>query len=154
VAQPPRHALVERGRAENARLPLRVEDGAHRLLELVHLHLERAHLVGAPALSQATASRSATATCSISPSGSCRKRSPSSRNADGSPVVRDRYAPSRAGSFSMPLRARVSATSRAVSSAEKTSVTSRPNTRWKIGRISGERVQPRMTVYATLHSPA
>ena len=36
-------------------------------------------------------------------------------------------APSRAGSFSQPLRASVSATSRAVSSAEKTSVTSRPN---------------------------
>ena len=46
-------------------------------------------------------------------------------------------APSRPGSFSMPLRASVSATSRAVSSAEKTSVTSRPKTRWKIGRISG-----------------
>ena len=30
-----------------------------------------------------------------------------------------------------------SATSRAVSSAEKTSVTPRPNTRWKTGRISG-----------------
>ena len=55
----------------------------------------------------------------------------------GSPVVRKRYAPSRAASFSKPLRASVSATSRAVSSAEKTSVTSRPNTRWKTGRISG-----------------
>jgi hypothetical protein len=31
----------------------------------------------------------------------------------------------------------VAATSRAVSSAEKTSVTSRPNTRWNTGRISG-----------------
>ena len=35
-------------------------------------------------------SRSARATCSISPSGSCRKRSPSSRKAEGSPVVRKR----------------------------------------------------------------
>jgi hypothetical protein len=55
----------------------------------------------------------------------------------GSPVVRKRYVPSRAVSFSYPLRASVSATSCAVSSAEKTSVTSRPNTRWKIGCISG-----------------
>ena len=39
--------------------------------------------------------------------------------------------------FSIPLRASVSATSRADSSAEKTSVTPRPKTRWKIGRISG-----------------
>ena len=55
----------------------------------------------------------------------------------GSPVVRKRYEPSRAGSFSIRFRASVSATSRAVSSAEKTSVTSRPKTRWRIGRISG-----------------
>ena len=40
-------------------------------------------------------------------------------------------------SASMPFRASVSATSRAVSSAEKTSVTPRPKTRWKIGRMSG-----------------
>ena len=45
--------------------------------------------------------------------------------------------PSRRSPFSIPLRASVSATSRAVSSAEKTSVTPRPKTRWKIGRISG-----------------
>ena len=41
--------------------------------------------------------------------------------------------PSRARSFSIPLRASVSATSRAVSSAEKTSVTPRPKTRSKHG---------------------
>ena len=59
------------------------------------------------------------------------------RKRSGSPVVRNRYAPSRSPAFSIPFRASVSATSRAVSSAEKTSVTSRPKTRWKIGRISG-----------------
>ena len=45
--------------------------------------------------------------------------------------------PRAPASFSIRLRASVSATSRAVSSAEKTSVTSRPKTRWKIGRMSG-----------------
>ena len=37
--------------------------------------------------------------------GSCRKREPVCRNASGSPVVRKRYVPSRAGSCSIPLRA-------------------------------------------------
>jgi hypothetical protein len=48
-----------------------------------------------------------------------------------------RYVPSLPVSFSIPFRASVSATSRAVSSAEKTSVTPRPKTRWKMGRING-----------------
>ena len=46
------------------------------------------------------------------------------------------------GAFALRLvleafRASVSATSRAVSSAEKTSVTSRPKARWNTGRSSG-----------------
>ena len=45
--------------------------------------------------------------------------------------------PFTVAAVSIPFRARVSATSRAVSSAEKTSVTPRPKTRWKIGRMSG-----------------
>ena len=45
--------------------------------------------------------------------------------------------PLACGSFSIALRASVSETSCAVSSAEKTSVTSRPNTRCKMGRIRG-----------------
>ena len=59
------------------------------------------------------------------------------RNVSPSPGVRNRYVPSRSAACSMPFRASVSATSRAVSSAERTSVTSRPKTRWRIGRISG-----------------
>src|SRR5207245_7087354 len=90
AAEPARGPLLERGGAEDTRLALRVEDGAERLLEVVELDLERPQLVGPPPFSHATASRSATATCSISPSGSCRKRSPSSRKSDGSPVVRKR----------------------------------------------------------------
>ena len=62
---------------------------------------------------------------------------PISRKSSGSPVVRKRYDPSRPASFSIPFRASVSATSRAVSSAEKTSVTPRPKTRCRIGRMSG-----------------
>ena len=58
--------------------------------------------------------------------GSCRNRLPLSAKSSGSPVVRKRIEPSRPSPFSMPLRARVSDTSRAVSSAEKTSVTARP----------------------------
>src|SRR3954471_5268340 len=136
VAHPARDALVERCRAGHLRLALRVEHRPHRLLEVVDQDLNRPQLVRPTSLSHAT-TRSATATCSTSPSGSCRKRSPSARKAAGSPVVRKRYEPPRPSSCSMPLRASVSATSRAVSSAEKTSVTPRPKTRWKIGRISG-----------------
>src|SRR5262245_13485334 len=136
VAQPARHAFLERRRAQDLRLPLRVEHRAHRLLEVVDEDLDRPQLVRATAFSHA-ATRSATATCSTSPSGSCRNRSPSERKAAGSPVVRNRYDPSRDSSFSIPLRASVSATSRAVSSAENTSVIPRPKTRWKIGRIRG-----------------
>src|SRR5205085_9436673 len=90
AAEPARCPLVERGCAEYARLALRVEHGAERLLEVVDLDLERAQLIRATPFPHATASRSATATCSISPSGSCRKRSPSSRKSEGSPVVRKR----------------------------------------------------------------
>ena len=53
------------------------------------------------------------------------------------PVVRKREPPSRLRSFSIPLRARVSATSRAVSSAEKISVVPRPKTRSSTGLMSG-----------------
>src|SRR5215210_7828097 len=140
ASQPARNLLVERCRAQHASLPLRVEHRAERLLEVVDDELERTQLIWPPPVLPAhagAASRSATATCSTSPSGSCRKRSPRARKSAGSPVVRNRYEPSRPSPFSMPLRASVSATSRAVSSAEKTSVTPRPKTRWKTGRISG-----------------
>ena len=55
----------------------------------------------------------------------------------GRPSSGSGTTPRASSSFSIPLRASVSATSRAVSSAEKTSVTPRPKTRWRIGRISG-----------------
>ena len=112
-----------------------------RLLEEVDLEVELAQLVDATAVVPASCGHPLqvgdASTRSTSVIGSWRNRRPISRKASGSPVVRKRYVPSRAGSCSIPLRASVSATSRAVSSAEKTSVTSRPKTRWKIGRRSG-----------------
>src|SRR6185312_8918199 len=133
VPHPPRDVLVDHRRAQHLRLPLRDHDRAVRVLEEVRLERDRAELVGpAPALTRvhaAAPSSVATVTWSTSLTGSWRKRRPSSRNASGSPVVRKRYVPTRSDSFSTPLRASVSATSRAVSSAEKTSVTARPKTR-------------------------
>ena len=72
---------------------------AVRLLEEVRRHLERPQLAGPPPVRPAHAaarSRSASVTCSTSPIGSWRKRAPISRNCSGSPVVRNRYEPSRA----------------------------------------------------------
>src|SRR5579862_3373308 len=139
--QPARDVLLDHRRAEDLRPALRDDDRAVRVLEVVGLEGDRPELVrlaSAFARAHATApSSAASVTCSTSLTGSWRKRRPSSRNASGSPVVRKRYAPTRSPSCSAPLRASVSATSRAVSSAEKTSVTSRPNTRSKILRISG-----------------
>src|SRR5882724_3685566 len=137
--QPAGDALLDRGGAEDLRLALRVEHRPVRLLEPVRLQPQRAQLVRPPAIGACHAARLSfeSSTCSTSAIGSCRNRWPSARKASGSPVVRNRYEPSRASSFSIPLRASVPATSRAVSSAEKTSVTPRPNTRWKTGRISG-----------------
>src|SRR3954452_12494651 len=139
VPQPARDFLLHHRRAEHLRLPLRDEGRTVRVLEIVRLDRQRANLVGpAATLSRhAPAPSCASVTCSTSPIGSCRKRRPISRNASGSAVVRKRYAPSRDGSLSIRFRASVSAASRAVSSAEKTSVTSRPKTRCRIGRISG-----------------
>src|SRR5579884_546570 len=141
ATQPARDVLLDHGRAQHLRPSLRDHDRAVRVLEVVRLERDRAQLVGPTAVlagAHAAASSSvATVTCSTSVTGSWRKRRPSSRNASGSPVVRNRYAPTRPRSFSTPLRERVSATSRAVSSAEKTSVTSRPKTRSKILRIRG-----------------
>src|SRR4051812_23101058 len=140
AVEPARHALLHRRRAEHHRLPLNPKRRAVRLLDEVGAHLERAQLVRAAAVVPAHAAASASAasvTCSTAATGSCRKRRPWARNAGGSPVVRKRYVPSRALSFSIPLRASVCATSRAVSSAEKTSVTSRPKTRCRTGRING-----------------
>ena len=90
--EPARHALLHRRRAEHARLALRPEHGAVRLLEEVGDDLERAQLVRPATVraGHAAASSSATATCSTSPIGSWRKRSPSARKSSGSPVVRNR----------------------------------------------------------------
>src|SRR5207237_9515956 len=122
------------------RLPLAEQRGAVRLFEEVEVDLDRAELVraaGVGARQMRTASSSSSVTCSTSPIGKSRNRRPWARNASGSPVVRKRYDPSRSGSFSKRFRLNVSSTSRAVSTAEKTSVTSRPKTRLKIGSISG-----------------
>src|SRR5579884_304079 len=162
AVEPPRDAVLDRRRAEDTRLSLRPEHHPVRLLEERRVGDDRTQLVRPPPVRPAHAdirsgagnagtfalcsppsslrlgsSSSARRTCSTAPSGSCRNRSPSERNSSGSPVVRKRYEPSRSPSFSKPFRASVSATSRAVSSAEKTRVTSRPNARWNTGRSSG-----------------
>ena len=54
-----------------------------------------ARRAGARRCAHAATSSSATSTCSTSPSGNCKNRSPSARKSAGSPVVRNRYAPSR-----------------------------------------------------------
>src|SRR5262249_19713708 len=118
VAQPTRHLFLDHGGAEDDRPPLRDDRRALRVLEVVRLDRELAQFLRLPAVCArhaAAPSRRATSTCSTSPIGSCRKRRPISRNAPGSPVVRKRYSPVRAESFSMRLRASVVATSRAVS---------------------------------------
>src|SRR5437763_6811609 len=91
--QPARSVLVDHRRAEHFRPPLRDDDGAVWVLEVVRLERDRAQLVGLPAVSSVHAAASssvATVTCSTSRTGSWRKRRPSSRKAAGSPVVRNR----------------------------------------------------------------
>src|SRR5438445_28506 len=138
--EPARDAVLHGRRTEHLRLSLAEEHGGVGLLEEVELDLDRAELVRAAAVcarQASTASSSSSVTCSTSSIGNRRKRRPCTRNASGSPVVRKRYDPSRSASFSNRLRRSVSSTSRAVSTAEKTSVTSRPKTRLTIGSISG-----------------
>src|SRR5207244_11881469 len=106
------HALLDRGRAEHARLPLREEDRTVGLLEVVGDDLERAQLIGPAAVGarhtrsgageagasacwappsslrlSAARSSSDSATWSTSSIGSWRKRAPVTRNTSGSPVV-------------------------------------------------------------------
>ncbi len=91
AVEPARHALLDHRRAEHARLPLRVEDGAVRELDEVGDQIERAELVVVlPSVGPhaAAASRVAISTCSTSSIGSCRNRRPIARNAAVSPVVR------------------------------------------------------------------
>src|SRR6185503_16015866 len=115
AGHPTWNSLLDGGRAENDGLALRPQHRPVRLLEELDVDRQRAELVGpAPVLAlaahAAAAPSCAVVTCSTSAIGSCRKRAPISRNCSGSPVVRKRYPPSRASSFSMPLRASVSAT--------------------------------------------
>ena len=139
--EPARDAVLERRRAEHPRLAERDQRRAARLLEVVR------------ARSSALEARRGGGRSD----GSCRgrlelgdrdlldlaERELQEALADARGSAPDRRSsgtgrrPSRPCSFSNPLRSSVSATSRAVSSAEKTSVTPRPKTRWKIGRISG-----------------
>ena len=141
AVQPARDAVLERRRAEHARLALR--DRAR----------SRAAARGSRARSSSGRSSSGRAgrrrgSCAAASSSATRPARPrraaaagSARPGHGSAPGRrssgSGSSPSRRGSFSIPLRSSVSATSRAVSSAEKTSVTPRPKTRWKIGLISG-----------------
>ena len=93
AGEPAGNALLDRRRAEHAGLAERDQRRAVRLLQVVRLDLERPQLVGASSAwsaHAAAASSSAIATCSTSPSGSWRKRSPSARKRSGSPVVRNR----------------------------------------------------------------
>src|SRR5207302_6147196 len=93
AGEPARHALADRGGAEDARLPLRDEGRAVRLLEEARLDRDRPQLPGpAPVVARHAAALSSSAdetrsTCSI---GSCRKRPPINLNCSGSPVVRKR----------------------------------------------------------------
>src|SRR5262249_24771782 len=105
--EPSRHALLDGCRAEDERPALPVEDRAVRLLQEVDTNLELAERVRPTAVGShaAAARRAAISTCSADAIGSWRKRCPISRNWTGSPVVRNRYEPSRASSFSTPLRA-------------------------------------------------
>src|SRR6185436_14171005 len=139
AGKPARHPFLDAGRAQDARLPEGDEHRAVRLLDEVRDDVDRPQLIGPPALPHQAAanSRSRIATSSTSASGSCRNRSPRARNSSTVPVVRKRELPSRAGSFSIPFRSSVSATSRAVSTAEKISVVLRPKTRSKTGLMSG-----------------
>src|SRR5262249_1928952 len=97
AVEPARHAVLDGGRAEHLRLARRVQHGAVRLLEIVGNQLEWTQLVGAATIGPrgdpthaAAASSAASSTCSTSSIGSWRKRAPISRNAAGSPVVRNR----------------------------------------------------------------
>src|SRR4029450_150232 len=60
---PPRNALLDRRGAEHTRLPLRVEDGAVRLLQGVRDHLHRPELVRPPPLGSAPARPFRTLSC-------------------------------------------------------------------------------------------
>ena len=136
--EPAGHALLHRRGAQHLRLPLDDERAAVRLLEVVGDDLERPERVGlrpsflmprhAPGLRRRRARprRSAAGGTSRPSCGRGRHRRSSG---SGTTLALE--------PASIPFRASVSATSRAVSSAEKTSVTSRPKTRWKIGRMSG-----------------
>src|SRR4029079_14344703 len=93
AVEPARNALLDHGGAEDARLPLRVEDGAVRELDEVGDQVERAELVVMlPSVGPhaAAASRVAISTCSTSSIGSCRNRRPIARKGAGAPVVRRR----------------------------------------------------------------
>src|SRR5215210_2105406 len=90
--QPAGNSFGDRRRAEDARLACGDQRRAVRLLEVVHLDLERAELIGLPAVGPhaGVASSSASSTLPTPSSGSWRKRWPSSRKRPVSPVVRNR----------------------------------------------------------------
>ena len=98
AVQPARHALLDRRRAEHARLALRPEHDPVRLLEERRVGGDRPQLVGPAAvvarhaacleLGDARRARPRRAAAG----GSARR---ASRNSSGSPVVRKRYSPSR-----------------------------------------------------------
>src|SRR5688500_13949780 len=95
AAEPAWDRLLDRGRAEDDRAPLRVQDRPVRLLEEVRLQVELAELVGPPAVVTRGAHAAAlsgrrSVMCSTSRIGSWRNRLPISANAAGSPVVRKR----------------------------------------------------------------
>ena len=93
--EPARDLLLDHRGAEHPRLPLRPEHRPVRLLEEVDLDRQLAQLVRAsPVPGHATASSSASSTCSTSEIGSWRKRTRDAERS-GVPVVRKRYVPSR-----------------------------------------------------------
>ena len=154
AAQPARDLLLDRGGAEHDRAPLRVEDRPVRLLEEVRLEVELAELVGpAPVVPLGLRHCGVGAALSAGRGGgaaSCgadvdvldvadRELEEALAHLRERGRVAGRQEPVRALALLAvldPLASSVSATSRAVSSAEKTSVT--PSGRRPAGR-SGAR---------------
>jgi hypothetical protein len=138
AVEPARHAVLERRRAQDARLAERDQRRAARLLEEVGLDRQLSKLVraGRPLgrLMPRPPSSSAIAPARLA------ERKLQEALADRPEALRiagrqEPVDPSRPCSFSMPLRSSVSATSRAVLLGREDERHAAPKTRWKIGRM-------------------
>ena len=141
AVQPARDAVLERRRAQDPRLAERDQRRAARLLEEVGLDRERPQLVRASAAR--TASRRGRLQLGDRDLLDLAERELQEALAHGAESLGVARRQEPVAALARPDRSRTPCarasrpTSRAVSSAEKTSVTPRPKTRWKIGLISG-----------------